>query len=218
MMHLPELLPVVLVHGGLYDDPPMSSANFWVVTGVAGALSRSGVEVVLHERPTEPTSWMEESEALAATIKASGHERVALVAGSNGCSAAMRLVLDRPELVARTMLCWPATAGDPVVDELARVIIADTHDDQVAADMLDGFPIRGAAGDELADLEHEIVIYPSLPENKIHQRATVFELLDVIPDAILVGGSPEPTDDSFADFLEAYVSVLTAFSRIEHDD
>lgn len=218
MMHLPELLPIVLVHGGLYDDPPMTGADFWVATGIAGALSRSGVEIVLHERPADPTSWAQEGNALAATIEAAGHQRVAVVAGSNGCSAAMRLILDRPGLVARTMLCWPATAGDPVVDELARVIIADTHDDQVAADLLSGFPIRGATGDELAQVKHEIVIYPSLPENKIHQRATVFELLDVIPDAILVGGSPEPMDDSFAEFLEAFISVLTAFSRVEHDD
>ena len=218
MMHLPELLPIVLVHGGLYDDPHMTAADFWVATGVAGALSRSGVEVVIHERPTEPTSWTQEGAALAATIEAAGHERVGVIAGSNGCSAAVRLMLDRPDLVARTMLCWPATAGDPVVDELARVIIADTHDDDVAADMLGGFPIRGATGDELAALEHEVVIYPSLPENKIHQRATVFELLDVIPDAILVGGSPEPPDDSFAEFLEAFTAVVAAFSRIEHDD
>ncbi len=217
-MHLPELLPIVLVPGGLYDDPLMTAADFWVATGVAGALSKGGVEVVVHERPAEPTSWIGEAEALAATIETAGLQRVALVAGSNGCSAAMRLVLDRPELVARTMLCWPATAGDPVVDELARVIIADTHDDDAAVALLEGFPIRGATGDELADLAHEVVIYPSLPENKVHQRATVFELLDIIPDAILVGGSPEPTDDAFADFLEPFVAVLTAFSRIEHDD
>lgn len=218
MMHLPELLPIVLVPGGLYDDPPMTGADFWISTGVAGALSKAGVEVMVHERPTEPRSWAEEAEALAATIEAADHQRVGLVAGSNGCSTAMRLVLDRPELVARTLLCWPATAGDPVVDELARVIMADTHDDAVAAALLDGSPIRGVTRDELAELSHEVVIYPSLPENKIHQRATVFELLDAVPDAILVGGSPEPPDDGFAEFLEPYVAVVSAFSRVEHDD
>lgn len=218
MMHLPELLPVVLVHGGLYDDPAMTGADFWVTTGIANALSKAGVEVIVHERPVEPASWRDEGAALAVTIEQAGHQRVAVVAGSNGCSAAMRLALDRPELVARTMLCWPATAGDPVVDELARVIIADTHDDDVAAALLGGSPIRGVNADELAALRHEVVVYPSLPENKIHQRATVFELLDVIPDAILVGGSPEPVDSTFANFLDAYVSVLAAFSRVEHDD
>lgn len=219
MMQLPELLPIVLVHGGLYDDPPMTGTTFWVTSGVAGPLARSGVEVIVHERPLEPTSWVEESEALAATIEASGHQRVALVAGSNGCSAALRLVIDRPDLVARTMLCWPATASDAVVDELARVIIADAHDDQVAAELLEtDAPVRGVTVAELSALEHEIVIYPSLPENKVHQRATVFELLDVIPDAILVGGSPEPPDKTFPEFVDTYIAVLTAFSRVEHDD
>lgn len=218
MMHLPELLPIVLVHGGLYDDPPMTAAEFWGASSVAAGLTASGVEIILHERPTEPTSWRHEGNALAATIEASGHERVGIVAGSNGCSAALRLALDRPDLVARTMLCWPATAGDPVVDELARVIIADTHDDQAAADLLSGSPIRGVTTDELLSLDHEVVIYPSLPENKVHQRATVFALLEAIPDAILVGGSPEPPDDAFADFVDTYVSVIAAFSRVEHDD
>lgn len=218
MMHLPELLPIVLVHGGLYDDPVMTAADFWIATGVAGALAKSGVEVIMHERPTEPASWAEESEALAATIEAAGHQRAAVVAGSNGCSAAMRMVLDRPGLAARTMLCWPATSGDHVIDGLASVIIADVHDDAVAAELLAGAPIRGVTPEELAALEHEVVIYPSLPENKIHQRVTVFELLDVIPDAILVGGSPEPLDDTFGDFLDEFVAVLKAFSRVEHDD
>lgn len=218
MMQLPQLLPIVLVHGGLYDDPQMTATDFWGASGIAGALSRSGVDIVLHERPAEPTSWVQESEALAATIEAAGHDRVGIVAGSNGCSTAMRLVLDRPDLVARTMLCWPATAGDPIVDGLAKVIIADVHSDAVAADLLDGFPIRGATVEELSGLEHEVVIYPSLPENKVHQRATVIELLDVIPDAILVGGSPEPLDDTFPDFLDGFVAVVSAFSRVEHDD
>jgi len=218
MMHLPELLPIVLVHGGLYDDPVMTASDFWIATGVAGALAKAGVEIIMHERPSEPTTWAEEGEALAVTIEAAGHQRAAVVAGSNGCSAAMRLALDRPELAARTMLCWPATSGDHVIDGLASVIIADVHDDDIATGLLAGAPIRGVTPEELAGLEREVVIYPSLPENKIHQRVTVFELLDVIPDAILVGGSPEPTDDAFAGFLDEYVAVLTAFSRVEHDD
>ena len=218
MMHLPELLPIVLVHGGLYDDPAMTADDFWLAPGIARALSKAGVEVIVHERPAEPTSWSDEGRALAATIEATGHQRVAVVAGSNGCSAAIRLAVDRPQLVARTMLCWPATAGDPVVDGLAGVIIADAHDAEVATRLLAGTPIRGTSVAELAELRHEVVIYPSLPENKVHQRQTVFALLDAIPDAILVGGSPEPTDVAFTEFLEPFVSVVTAFSHIEHDD
>ncbi len=218
MVHLPQLVPIVLVPGGLYDDPPMTGAEFWGASGVASAIARAGVEVVVHERPSTPRSWVEEAAALAETIDRSGHERVALVAGSNGCSAALRYVLDHPGRAARTMLCWPATAGDPVVDELARIIISDTHDADIAAGLLAGSPVRGVTPDELATLDHECVVYPSLPENKIHQRTTVIDLVEALPNAILVGGSPEPTDDAFADFLDTFTNVVAAFSRIEHDD
>ena len=218
MVQLPELLPLVLVPGGFYDDPPMTANDFWVGTGVAAALGRLGVEFTLHERPSEPRSWSEEADALAKTIRGAGYDRAGIIAGSNGCSAALRLTIDHPELSARTMLCWPATAGDAVVDELARIIIADTHDAAVAADLLDGTPVRGVSVAALAALTGECVIYPSLPENTIHQRGTVFELLDAIPGSILVGGSPEPPDDAFATFVETFASVVAAFSRVEHDD
>ena len=220
MLSLPQLLPIVLVPGGLYDHPPMTGTAFWTGTGVAGGLANAGVDVVVHERPIEPISWQEEASALATTIEATGHDRVGVVAGSNGCSVATRLLVDRPDLVARTMLCWPATAGDPVVDELARVIITDVHGADVAADLLAvTAPIRGVSEAELRAIQdHEVVIWPSLPENKIHQRATVFELLDVISDAVLVGGSPEPPDPGFEEFLSDYVKVVAAFSRVEYDD
>ncbi len=207
-----------MVPGGLYDDPPMTANDFWVSTGVAAALSRLGVEFTLHERPLEPRSWAEEANALAKTIREAGYDKAGIIAGSNGCSTALRLAIDHPELIARTMLCWPATSSDPVVDELSRIIITDTHDADVANDLLDGAPVRGVTVDALAALAGEYVIYPSLPENRIHQRATVFELLDAIPDSILVGGSPEPPDDAFAEFVETFASVVAAFSQVEHDD
>lgn len=218
MVHLPELLPIVLVPGGFYDDPKVTATDFWVSSGVAGALGRLGVEFTLHERPELPRSWTEEADALADTIQRAGYERAGIVAGSNGCSAALRLVIEHPELAARTMLCWPATASDPVVDELARIIITDAHDADVASELLDGAPVRGVTADALAEITNECVIYPSLPENKIHQRATVFELLDVVPGSILVGGSPEPPDDAFGAFVDSFAAMVAAFSRIEHDD
>lgn len=176
------------------------------------------VEVLVHERPPEPTSWAEEADALAETIEASGHERVALVAGSNGCSAALRLLVDRPELVARTLLCWPATAGDPVVDDLARIIISDVHDANAAAALLAGSPVRGVTADELAAIDGEVVVYPSMPENKAHQRSTVTGLLTTIPGVMLIGGSPEPFDDAFADFVDGFVNIVEAFSKLQYDD
>ncbi len=218
MLHLPELLPVVLVHGGLHDDPPMTGARFWETSGVVRGLRGRNVEVVVHERPPQPSSWHEEADALVATIEASGHDRVALVAGSNGCSVALRVLLDRPELVARTMLCWPATAGDQVIDELARIIITDVHGATAADELLAGRPIRGVDAKELATLNGELVIYPSMPENKAHQRSTVMELLAAVPGSMMVGGSPEPIDDDFFDHCESFVPTVEAFSKVVHDD
>ena len=218
MVHLPESLPVVLVHGGLYDEPLMTGSSFWVDSGVAPMLTRRKVDLLIHERPSEPTSWIDEAQLLASAIEAAGHERAAVVAGSNGCSVALRLLLDRPELVARTMLCWPATAGDPVVDELARIIITDVHDADVAAELLSGRPVRGATATELGAIEGEVVVYPPMPESKAHQRSTVTELLSTIPGVMLVGGSPEPYDDAFPEFLEGFVNVVEAFSKAHYDD
>lgn len=218
MVHLPESLPVVLVHGGLYDEPPMTGQSFWVDSGVGPMLTRRKVEVLIHERPGEPTSWADEAELLVSAIEAAGYERVAVVAGSNGCSVALRLLIDRPELVARTMLCWPATAGDPVVDELARIIITDVHDADVATQLLAGRPIRGTTADELGAIDGEVVVYPPMPESKAHQRSTVTELLSTIPGVMLVGGSPEPYDDAFPEFLEGFVNVVEAFSKAHYDD
>lgn len=218
MVHLPELLPVVLVPGGLYDDPPVTGETFWGKTGVARMLAGRNVTVIVHERPTEPTSWTDEAESLASTIESAGHERVAIVAGSNGCSAALRLLIDRPELVARTLLCWPATAGERVVDELARIIICDVHDEAVANALLAGRPIRGVTEDELGDIASEVVIYPSLPENQAHRRSTIAELMSTISGVMMVGGSPEPFDDAFADYVDEFVNVVEAFSKVVHDD
>ena len=218
VLQLPENLPVVLVHGGLYDEPQVTGASFWIDTGVAPMLNGRNVEVIVHERPVQPTSWVEEAESLAATIEQSGHERAAIVAGSNGCSVALRLLLDRPELVARTMLCWPATAGDLVIDGLARIIITDAVGDDAADALLDGFPIRGTTAEELASISGEIVLYPSMPENQAHRRSTQTELLNTVPGVILVGGSPEPFDAAFSEFVGGFVDLVEAFSKVHADD
>lgn len=218
VLHLPETLPVVLVPGGLYDDPPVTAQWFWVETGVAPMLQRRKVDVIVHDRPISPKSWEQEASALEATIAGAGHDRASLVAGSNGCSVALRLMLDRPDLVARVMLCWPATAGHPVIDGLAHTIISDVHDDAAATALLTGSPIRGVSADELSSIAGEVVIYPSMPESQAHQRSTVTELLSSIPGVMLVGGSPEPFDDSFADFVEGFVDLVEAFSKVHHDD
>ena len=57
-----------------------------------------------------------------------------------------------------------------------------------------------------------------MPESQAHQRSTITELLTTIPGVMLVGGSPEPFDDAFADFVEGFVDLVEAFSMIHHND
>ncbi len=213
-----ERLPVVLVHGGLYDDPPMTGEVFWGDSGVVDALRDRGVEVVVHQRPATPRSWADERAALATTIRASGHDRIAVVAGSNGCSVALRLLLDTPALVVRTMLCWPATPGDTVIDDLARVIIVETHDDEVATGLLEGRPVRGVVPADLGTITSDVVIHPSMPENKVHKRTTVTELMQALGSALLVGGSPEPPDPGFAAHRDGFADLVAAFAEVHPDD
>ena len=57
-----------------------------------------------------------------------------------------------------------------------------------------------------------------MPESQAHQRSTITELLSTVPGVMLVGGSPEPFDDAFADFVEGFVDLVEAFSKVMHDD
>ncbi len=105
---------VLLVHGGLFD--PMDGARFWRAPGVVSDLVAAGYRVLtpdrrFHGRTTPPFavhSWAREASDLLAVVGHAGLERVHVVAGSNGCSAAVRLALLAPETVASLALCWPA--------------------------------------------------------------------------------------------------------------
>ena len=213
---LPELLPVVLVHGGLYENT--TSAEFWGDTGVTTALGATNTEFIAPQRPAKPASWDEERRSLSEAIDAAGFERVALVGASNGCSAAARLAIDEPDRVARLMLAWPATANDESLDGLARIIITDEMGSDVADALLQGETLRGVTDDELAQLQIPLVVFPSLPENHAHQRQTVMGLLAAQPNGFLVGGSPEPPHAQFAEHLDTFITMVTEFARVEHDD
>ena len=97
----------MLVHGGLYE--PMDAAAFWVRPGIMDGLSQRGLTVIAPNRIEGPTSWAEEAAHLVALNTLEGPAHV--VAGSNGCSAAVRLAIDHPDVVASLVLCWPATNG-----------------------------------------------------------------------------------------------------------
>lgn len=213
---LPVKLPIVLVHGGLYES--MTPKEFWADTGVLGELRSRHLTFAAPQRPPTPRSWEEEEQELLAVIDEAGFDRVALIGASNGCSAAVRLALAHPERVARLMLAWPATVGDPIVDEVLEIIITDEMDTDAALALLTGETIRGVTDGELGELDLPIVVYPSLVENRVHQRHTIMGLLALVKDAFLVPGSPEPPDADFAEHLDAFVSMVAAFSREEYDD
>lgn len=213
---LPQLLPIVLVHGGLYEE--MTPDEFWVETGVLRALADANAEFIAPQRPPQPHSWHEESERLLEAIDEAGYQQVALVGASNGCSAAARLAVDHPERVARLLLAWPATAGDQVLDDLARIIIDDQMGSDVAEQLLTGETLRGVTDEELGSLSMPLVVFPSMPANHAHQRETVTALLSAQPSGFVTGGSPEPLDDQFPEFRDTFVHLVNEFARVEHDD
>lgn len=215
-MHLPIALPVVLVHGGLFES--MTSAEFWHNTGVAGELRSRHITFITPQRPAQPRSWKEEASTLLTEIDAAGFERVALIGASNGCSAATRLAISHPDRVERLMLAWPATCGERVVDEVLRVIITDEADAPTADALLSGDTLRGVSDAELGALDLPVVVYPSLVENQAHQRRTLMGILAAVPGSFMAGGSPEPPDADFADHLDAFITMVTEFARVEHDD
>lgn len=210
-------LPVVLVHGGLYDAA-MDSDRFWGSSRVVAGLRDCGLEVQGFDRPARPTDWAQEGAALAGFLRDTFSSPALVVAASNGCSTALRVAVDEPDLVARLMLCWPATADDPVADELARVIISEEADDPTASRLLAGTPVRGVTEAELATINVPCVVFPCLPENQFHQRSTVTGLLAAIPDSIVFGGSPDPMADDFPGFRDSFVSLVADVALVDPDD
>ncbi len=216
MPALDHRLPLVLVHGGLYDD--ITADEFWTASGVTPGLDAHIVTYACPDRPRHPSSWHDEAVALAAAIEARGWAEVAVVAASNGCSAAVRLAVDRPDLVARLLLAWPATAGESVADALAATMIDEVGPPGAAARLLAGDTLRGVDDAEIAALAVPVAIWPSVPENQFHQGRTVMSLLQLLAEPILVGGSPEPGHKAFGPFLERFVDVLVEVSIVDADD
>jgi pimeloyl-ACP methyl ester carboxylesterase len=115
---------VLLVHGGLHER--MSGARFWTGPGITGALVTAGYRVILPDRrwsggateaPLVPHTWTLEAEDLAAVLRHLGAGPAMVVAGSNGCSAALRLAVDRSDLVAGLVLAWPVAPRDRRLEE-----------------------------------------------------------------------------------------------------
>jgi len=188
---------VILIHGGLYEA--IGPHEFWHKPGIVEGLEMAGLRVIAPMRLIAPRTWREEVEHLYASIP-SAPSRWSFVAGSNGCSVAVRMAFDHPGLVERLVLCWPATAGDPDLDQL-----------QLApAGMLRGDTLRGVSDAELALMSLPITIIPSDPPNRYHQVKTVDRLLSLIPTVNSTRGFPESPTQDFALHRKAFVETLVS--------
>jgi pimeloyl-ACP methyl ester carboxylesterase len=196
----------VLIHGGLWED--MDSGRFWEGPGIVGALRGLGHEVVAPDRVRRPRSWQEEVDHLAPLLPAGP---LILVAGSNGCSLAVHLVLAFPGLARRLVLAWPAGAGS--ADE--RYLASFSRQGApagVAEALLAGDTLRGVTDADLAGLRCAVAVLPSDPPNVFHQRATSDRLLRLIPGAIELPGCPEAPRPEFPAYLGPFVSSLDNFA------
>ncbi len=199
--------PVVLIPGGLYED--MDVGRFWIEPGVVEDLDVAGFDALPVQRLRRPTSWSEDAAAVTAHIRDLGSDVVAVVAGSNGCSTALRLAIASPELVSRIVLCWPATAHDGAVDEKARERIEQATGPATADRLLAGDTLRGVADTELRALTIPVTLVPSEPETVFHRRETVIALARLLPDVSVAAGSPESPSPEFAARRATFLQSLS---------
>jgi pimeloyl-ACP methyl ester carboxylesterase len=209
--HRSDHANVLLIHGGLWEDG-MDAERFWSAPGILAGLERQGVTVLAPNRLHRPPSWDAEVEHLAPALP--GHP-VSVVAGSNGCSVAVRLALAFPDQIKGLLLAWPATAGDFAVDSRTRIGLTGLGvSEQNIRALLDGQTLRGVADDELATLMMPISVLPSVPENPSHQRQTVDALRRLLPGSEELPGCPEPPRADFGPHLASFLSSVTkAISR-----
>ncbi len=200
---------ILLIHGGLWDD--MDADGFWRRPGIVTGLRQRGIEVIAPDRPPRASSWAAEAEQLSAALPADGP--VTVVAGSNGCSAAVRLALALPDRIERLLLAWPATAGDPHVDARTRQGLTELGAAPHVVDaLLTGGILRGVTDDELAGIATPVGVLPAVPENPFHQRRTVDALLRLIPGAVELPGCPEPPRPEFPPVASSFIGTVVAFA------
>lgn len=191
---------ILLVHGGMWQDEDAES--FWRRPGIVDGLSRHA-EVLAPDRPVRAASWDVEGDFLAGLVDSP----VTVVAGSYGCSAAVRFAVARPALVERLVLAWPGTAGDAEVDGFTREVLRELGaDDSVIDGLLRGETLRGVTDDELRGLGMPVAVVPADPENRTHQRRTV-DAIKELTGATELAGCPEPPRPAFqpAGFVDSIV-------------
>ncbi|MDP8908171.1 MAG: alpha/beta hydrolase, partial [Chloroflexota bacterium] len=145
---------VLLIHGGLMD--PMSGERFWITPGVVDDLVGAGYRTLVPDRRYHAgrttaefsvATWDVEADDMAAVLNAAGVERARVVAGSNGCSVAIRLARRHSDLVTTLALCWPARLDNEALqrqfDRSAGVIEASGTDAYLTALREQGLPRLG---------------------------------------------------------------------------
>lgn len=199
---------IFLIHGGIWED--MDAERFWVKPGVLGGLRDRGYDVLAPDRLPCPPSWDDEVRHLAPLLPA---DPVTMVAGSNGCTVAIRLALARPERVARLLLAWPPVAGDARSDawstrEMTRQGASGTTIDGLLA----GQTLRGVTDAELGGLRPSVAVLPPPEDNPFHKLGTVEALLRLIPGAQRLPGFPETPRPEFGPHLAAFLDTVTGFA------
>jgi len=172
---------ILLVHRGLHGE--IDSQRFWADPGILEDLKAAGHSVLAPDQLLNARSWAEEGDRLRPFIIG---DSATVIAGSNGCSAALRLTLDHPDVVGKLALCWPASPS-----------ASETSD-----------TIRGVADSELETITIPVAIVPSEPPNIHHQAQTVTALKRLIPQALVLPGTPMAPQPEFADHRPAFMQTL----------
>lgn len=198
---------LLLVHGGLWDD--MNAERFWHEPGIVAGLEERGFTVLAPDRLPRARSWLAEVEHLVPLLPPGP---VCVVAGSNGCSVAVRLALTCPDRVDRLVLAWPATVGEPVVDVRARRELTELGaSPRIAKDLLSGEVLRGVTEGELTGMKLPVGVLPSTPENPVHRRRTSVALCSLLPHPSELPGTPEPVRRDFRPYLGSFLTSVTSF-------
>ena len=200
---------LLLVHGGLWED--IDADRFWGRTGVVAGLVDRGRHVLAPDRPYRAPSWSVEAQALADEVPEA--DSVAVLAGSNGCSAAVRFALAEPGRVDALILAWPVVAGDPEVDEGQRRELAELGaTEAVIENLLAGETLRGVTDAELAAIRVRTAIIPSDVDGRIHPLRTAEKLCRLIPGAVRLPASPEAPRPTFPAHRDEFLDAVTEFT------
>ncbi|MFD0331104.1 alpha/beta fold hydrolase [Streptacidiphilus monticola] len=183
----------------------MTADRFWHRPGVISRLREDGWVPQTPNRLPRPASWEAEAAHLARLLP---DGPVPVIAASNGASVGVRLALAHPARVSALVLAWPATAGDPQLDQATRV----AHGPGVEP-LLAGETLRGVRDDELARLRLPVAVVPAPPESPWHQRHTADALLKLVPDAVELPVFPETPHPGFAGRAGEFSEALAGFLR-----